>query len=76
MKQGDLVRFRKEEFPRKKPTDCGIWSWKLGILLEYHTWEKVATILCEGKIIRIHASEVQKAGKKDEERALKEKEKA
>tara|TARA_B100000287_G_scaffold395231_1_gene409920 strand:+ start:376 stop:600 length:225 start_codon:yes stop_codon:yes gene_type:complete len=68
MKKGDLVRFRKEEFPRKRPNDCGIWTWKLGILLEYHTWEKVATILSEGKVVRIHASEVQKAGKRDEEK--------
>ena len=66
MKKGDLVRFRKEEWPRKNPADCGIWTWKLGILLEYHTWEKITTILSDGKIVRVHASEVQKAGKKDE----------
>ncbi len=65
MKTGDLVRFRKEEFP-VKPGDCGMWQWKLGLLIQYHTWEKIGTILCEGKLIRVRAEDIQKAGKKDE----------
>jgi hypothetical protein len=68
MKPGDMVRFRREVWPRKRDTDCGMWEWKLGLLVEYHTWEKVATILCEGKIIRIRAADVMKAGKKDYEK--------
>jgi len=60
-----MVRFRKERYHRKKQTDCGIWDWKIGLLVEYETWEKVATILYEGDQIRIHASDIQKAGKKD-----------
>jgi len=68
VKEGDLVRFRWEEFPRKNPNDCGIWRWRIGLLIEYQTWEKVATILSEGKTFRIQGSEVQKAGKKDIER--------
>jgi hypothetical protein len=62
---GDMVRFRREIYQRVRQDDCGIWDWKIGLLIEYHTWEKIATILCEGKIYRVHASEVQKAGKKD-----------
>ncbi len=65
MKAGDLVRFRKEAWERKNPNDCGMWTWKIGLLIEYKTWEKIATILYDGKMHRIHASEVQKAGKKD-----------
>ena len=65
MKSGDLVRFRKSEWQIKKPTDCGIWTWKIGLLVEYKVWEKIATILYDGKIHRVHAAEVQKAGKKD-----------
>ena len=38
---------------------------ELGLLLEYHSWEKVARILHEGEIISIRAEYVQKAGKKD-----------
>tara|TARA_E500000331_G_scaffold350488_1_gene395465 strand:- start:2572 stop:2787 length:216 start_codon:yes stop_codon:yes gene_type:complete len=68
MKPGDMVRFRKEQWKRKCPSDCGMWVWKLGLLVEYHSWEKIATVLCEGKLLRIHASEVEKAGKKDYER--------
>jgi len=68
MKPGDMVRFRKEQWERKNPSDCGMWVWKLGLLVEYHTWEKIATVLCDGEILRIHASEVEKAGKKDYEK--------
>jgi len=64
VKAGDMVRFRRERYGRVKPDDCGIWDWKIGLLVEYHTWEKIASILCEGKVIRVHVSEVQKAGKK------------
>jgi hypothetical protein len=52
-------------WPRKKPTDCGVWEWHIGLLVEYRTWEKVATILYEGELHRIHASEVEKAGRRD-----------
>lgn len=65
MKTGDMVRFRKERFPRKQKNDCGIWDWKIGLLIEYRPWEKIATILHEGQQVRVHSSEVEKAGKKD-----------
>ena len=68
MKPGDLVRFKMERYERLKPEHCGIWDMKIGILLEYHSWEKVASVFCDGKVYRVHGSEVQKAGKKDEER--------
>lgn len=65
MKKGDLVRFPLSKIPIKRLTDCGIWELKVGLLIEYHTWEKMATILCDGKIHRVHGSEVEKAGKRD-----------
>jgi len=40
-------------------------EWRIGLLLEYHTWEKVGTVLYEGNIYRIRAENIQKAGKKD-----------
>lgn len=61
MRAGDMVRFKTKRasfFSRYE-------AWTLGLLVEYHTWEKVATILYDGKVIRVHASDVQKAGKKD-----------
>ena len=59
MKAGDIVRFRKSgllrhDFPDKAPI-----LWKVGLLVEYHTWEKIATILYEGEIYRISARDVQ-----------------
>tara|TARA_B100000700_G_C14932118_1_gene802464 strand:+ start:1169 stop:1315 length:147 start_codon:yes stop_codon:yes gene_type:complete len=44
-----------------------VWDIRVGLLLEYHSWEKIATILCEGEIYKIHGRDVQKAGKKDSE---------
>ena len=61
MKAGDMVRFKTKSqtfFSRYE-------TWKIGLLVEYHTWEKVASILYEGNVIRVRAEYVQKAGKKD-----------
>lgn len=65
MKAGDLVRFRRDIVERRRRGDCEIWEWNIGFLVEYKKWEKVATILYEGNLIRVRAEYVQKAGKKD-----------
>lgn len=65
MKAGDMVRFRKPVYPVQNKDDCGIWDWSLGLLLKYESWEKIATILHDGKVKRIRAEHVEKAGKKD-----------
>jgi len=62
VKAGDIVRFRTPTKQSKK--GAFVWDWKLGLLVKYNTWEKIATILCEGRLIRIRASDVQKAGKR------------
>ncbi len=62
MKRGDLVRFKvksKSFFSRSE-------AWEVGLLLEYHKWEKIATVLYQGRIYRVRAHDVEKAGKKDE----------
>ena len=51
MKAGDLVRF--------KYSGGDAEGWKVGLLIEYHTWEKIATIIYEGKKIRAMARLVQ-----------------
>ena len=56
MKAGDLVRFKGKH--------AG-YGWRIGLLVEYHTWEKVASIFYEGEVIRVRAENCQKAGKKD-----------
>lgn len=65
MKAGDMVRFRKPVYPIQNRNDCGIWDWKLGLLVKYESWEKIATVLHNGKLLRIRAEYVQKAGRKD-----------
>jgi len=39
--------------------------WLMGLLIEYHAWEKVATIAYGGQLVRVQARAVEKAGKKD-----------
>ena len=56
MKSGDMVRF---EHPHKFD------GKQIGLLVEYHTWEKIATVLYRGEVFRIRAEYVTKAGKKD-----------
>ena len=68
MKNGDLVRFKKLPVIIAQGGTFGFDDsdqWVVGLLLEYHTWEKIATILYEGEVYRVRASDVQKAGKKD-----------
>ena len=56
MKSGDLVRFIH---PSTTSTE-----WKLGLLIEYRPWEKMATVLYDGGLMRISARKVQKFGKR------------
>ena len=63
VKSGDLVRFKSVTYPY---SDDG--KWRFGLLIEYKSWEKVATVLYSGKLIRIRAEQIQKAGRKDESR--------
>ena len=59
MRAGDLVRF--------KYTWSDHEGWKIGLLKEYHTWEKVATIIYEGKELRVAAglAEIHKRAKRE-----------
>jgi len=63
MKAGDLVRFT-HNLTRYHIQSCPE-DTLIGLLIEYHTWEKIGTILYKGKTFRIHADYIQKAGKKD-----------
>ncbi len=59
MKAGDLVRF--------KYTWSDHEGWKVGLLKEYHTWEKIATIIYEDKEVRVAAglTQIHKRAKRD-----------
>ena len=59
MKEGDLVRASRMK-------SVSVWyPTQLGILIQYNTWEKVATVLLSSGLHRIRAEYVEKAGKKD-----------
>ena len=59
MKDGDIVRWRTPW------TTTPGFNTTLCLLVEYHKWEKMATILCDGELIRVRGDTLQKAGKKD-----------
>ena len=63
MSPGDIVRFKTHlGYPQNHQEE-----WKLGLLIEYHTWEKIARILYEGNIISIRAENTQLAYRGKEE---------
>jgi len=56
MRIGDMVRFREVLNHRTQEMS----GWKYGVIVsEYHTWEKVATVLHEGELRRIRAEYIQ-----------------
>jgi hypothetical protein len=65
VKQGDLVRFRAPHWLGGSGVQESEAPWLIGLLIEYHTWEKITTIMYEGKILRVQARIVEKAGRKD-----------
>jgi hypothetical protein len=62
MKKGDMVRFRAPhpKFVDSSPTR----PWLIGLLIEYHKWEKIATIMYNDELIRIAARDTQKYGRR------------
>ena len=65
MKPGDLVRFRAPHWLGGAGLEESQRPWLIGLLVEYESWEKMATVFHEGKNIRIAARNVQKSGRKD-----------
>ena len=54
MKSGDLVRYRGKRLTMHNS------QWELGLLIEYHKWEKIARILSfEGDYVQRRAEHVQ-----------------
>ena len=60
MQAGDIVRFRNSGLLNHDfPYEYVEIPWKVGLLVEYHTWEKIATILHDGEVLRVAARNVQ-----------------
>ena len=65
MKAGDLVRVTIKDIScHNRPHKI---VYKLGLLIEYHTWEKIATVLIDGERKRFRAENVTRAGRRDQE---------
>ena len=65
MKTGDMVRFAMwGEFNHLEDWNKAEKN-KVGILVEYNSLMKQATVLYEGELYKVRAQLVQKAGKKD-----------
>ncbi len=65
MKPGDIVRFRTDIVTNQTGENIRIPEEDLGILIEYHKWEKVASVLVKGSLMRVRAEYIEKAGKAD-----------
>jgi hypothetical protein len=64
MKAGDLVRFRPAPAWVDELRHGGNVPWLMGLLIEYHKWEKVATVFYDDRLIRVPARDVQKYGRR------------
>ena len=65
MKAGDLVRFRRAPaWVQGTPRHGGNVPWLMGLLIEYHKWEKIATVFYDDRLIRVPARDVQKYGRR------------
>jgi hypothetical protein len=65
MKPGDIVRFRSSLVTDQSGTNVRIPVESLGILIEYRKWEKIASVLVKGSLMRVRAENIEKAGKAD-----------
>ena len=63
MKKGDMVRFRAVHWLGGAGLPEEDRPWLTGLLLEYHKWEKIATILYKDEVVRVAARNVQKHGR-------------
>lgn len=63
MISGDLVRFKSVTWPYNMDG-----QWRIGLLVKYEKLEKMGTVLYEGRLLRIRAAQMEKAGVKDESR--------
>ncbi len=61
MKAGDMVRFRAPHWLGGAGLPEEERPWLIGLLIEYHKWEKIATVMYKGELIRIAARNCQKA---------------
>ena len=64
MKSGDMVRFRAPHWLGSAGLPEQDHPWLIGLLVEYHKWEKIATVLYNDELLRLAARDVQKFGRR------------
>lgn len=64
MNRGDMVRFRAPHWLGGAGLSEEETPWLTGLLIEYHKWEKIATVLYNGELLRLAARDVQKYGRR------------
>ena len=64
MKAGDMVRFRAPHWLGGASVSQDQRPWLIGLLVEYHKWEKIATIMYANELLRIAARDTQKYGRR------------
>ena len=64
MRAGDMVRFRAPHWLGGAGMPEAKRPWLMGLLIEYHKWEKIATVLYNDQLLRLAARDVQKFGRR------------
>ena len=59
-----MVRFRRATWEKDKVWTSPTENWEVGLLIEYHKWEKIATVLFNDQLLRLPARDVQKFGRR------------
>ena len=59
MRAGDLVRFRQCTFHGTPKAPKVYSEWKIGLLLKYESWYKIAKISYNGQIVSVHGSDAE-----------------
>ncbi len=59
-----MVRFRRVAWGKEKSWTSPTEKWEVGLLIEYHKWEKIATVLFNDQLLRLPARDVQKFGRR------------
>ena len=59
-----MVRFRRATWEKDKVWTSPTEKWEVGLLIEYHKWEKIATVLFNDQLLRLPARDVQQFGRR------------
>ena len=65
MQPGDLVRFRAPLWLGGAGLEENERPWLIGLLVDYPKWERIASIMYDGEVLRVPCYTVEKAGKRD-----------